>query len=154
MITKRVKRNIVGSHCLLVLFWMCVLTLFLWLILLKTNQTQYIWYVVSGSVGITCILEVVAYVHALSVYRKWLNRVKDTNMDVTHFTMIDNHYSVSSDWLVYHTGNVYIPFLKNNIDTIQYDGHRLMIQEKGVDSAYVYKATSIVYHALQKWAAK
>lgn len=154
MKTKKVKKNMIHGACFVVLFWMSCVALLFWIVLLKTNHMQWIFEVMAGLCCICFVLEIMTYFMQVHTFKRWMERMQQMPEDINQaiFHEVDSHYALAEQWLVYHRGNLYMPFYKDSIGAIQYDGHHIRIQEKQTHDIFVYKANNNVYHALLEWA--
>lgn len=129
MITKRIKKNIcntiVGKN---IVIWSVVMLL-LWAALFPLHETsQSISFVFVGMI-ILAVLILMSYVYGCKEYRKFTKRIVSVEAFNQEVFQTYKHFSLSNQWLVYHKGNEFVPFLRQNIVSIYFDGKKILIDE-------------------------
>ena len=70
-----------------------------------------------------------SYVYGCKEYRKFTKRIVSVEAFNQEVFQTYKHFSLSNQWLVYHKGNEFVPFLRQNIVSIYFDGKKILIDE-------------------------
>lgn len=151
MITKKIKKNIcntiVGKN---IVIWSVVMLL-LWAALLPLHETsQSILFVFVGMI-ILAVLILVSYVYGCKEYRKFTERIVSVEAFNQEVFQTYKHFSLSNQWLVYHKGNEFVPFLRQNIVSIYFDGKKILVDEADKNGVFVLNGNAKENQMIQDW---
>lgn len=149
----KVKRKIRVSMMFTTLFWCALITLLLWGILLKLNQTDRVLEVMLVCLCMTLIAELITFFASLSQCHQFTKHINKQNniqlIDADTFQKINKKYTLGAAWLVYHTGIHYFVFSKEN-NTFQFDQKHLYVKD-GQDQAYCFPIDQKTSQKIQQW---
>ena len=125
--------------------------LLLWAALLPLHETsQSISFVFVGTIILT-VLILMSYVYGCKEYRKFTKRIVSVEAFNQEVFQTYKHFSLSNQWLVYHKGNEFVPFLRQNIVSIYFDGKKILIDEADKNGVFVLNGNAKENQMIQDW---
>ena len=116
--------------------------LLLWAALLPLHET---------SQSILTVLILMSYVYGCKEYRKFTKRIVSVEAFNQEVFQTYKHFSLSNQWLVYHKGNEFVPFLRQNIVSIYFDGKKILIDEADKNGVFVLNGNAKENQMIQDW---
>ena len=111
---------------------------------------QSISFVFVGMI-ILAVLILMSYVYGCKEYRKFTKRIVSVEAFNQEVFQTYKHFSLSNQWLVYHKGNEFVPFLRQNIVSIYFDGKKILIDEADKNGVFVLNGNAKENQMIQDW---
>ena len=125
--------------------------LLLWAALLPLHETsQSILFAFIGMIILT-VLILMSYVYGCKEYCKFTKRIVSVGAFNQEVFQTYKHFSLSNQWLVYHKGNDFVPFLRQNIVSIYFDGKKILIDEADKNGVFVLNGNAKENQMIQDW---
>ena len=100
---------------------------------------------------ILAVLILMSYVYGCKEYRKFTKRIVSVEAFNQEVFQTYKHFSLSNQWLVYHKGNEFVPFLRQNIVSIYFDGKKILIDEADKNGVFVLNGNAKENQMIQDW---
>ena len=100
---------------------------------------------------ILAVLILMSYVYGCKEYRKFTKRIVSVEAFNQEVFQTYKHSSLSNQWLVYHKGNEFVPFLRQNIVSIYFDGKKILIDEADKNGVFVLNGNAKENQMIQDW---
>ena len=100
---------------------------------------------------ILAVLILMSYVYGCKEYRKFTKRIVSVEAFNQEVFQTYKHFSLSNQWLVYHKGNEFVPFLRQNIVSIYFDGKKILIDEADKIGVFVLNGNAKENQMIQDW---
>ena len=100
---------------------------------------------------ILAVLILVSYVYGGKEYRKFTERIVSVEAFNQEVFQTYKHFSLSNQWLVYHKGNDFVPFLRQNIVSIYFDGKKILVDEADKNGVFVLNGNAKENQMIQDW---
>lgn len=149
----KIKRKIRVSMMSMTLLLCALITLVLWVMLLRTHQTGRILEVMAVCLCLTGIAELITFFTSLGQCHKFTRHINTQNniqlIDADTFQKADDHYALGSSWLVYHTGIRYYVFSKENNRFACDKKHLVVITDQA--NAFCFPVKQDTMKKIQEW---
>jgi hypothetical protein len=149
MITEKIKRNIKNELLGWTMFWWAIVMICVWMVLPSFDYTKHLMVLLLGSVIVLACLLLIAYIVSIRKCKTVTKRISnDINQEAFQCY---NRYALSTNWMIYHKRNRFIPFKKENIRSLYYDGKNILVDDAETNGVYVIPCNAKMNQTLQDW---
>lgn len=150
---KNIKKYIRVHEIGIVSVWWSVVMIIGWIMLLALSaSTHVLEFLFIGSI-VFIVLIVFALGEAKKKSYRILNHIQNEidNFDQETFQKLDQSYNISANCLVYHNGTKFIVVKKENIQSIHFDGKKILLSQKNKDGVYLLPCRIETNTYIQQW---